>query len=204
MLKILMLRHGMTEGNSKGQYIGVTNEPILEEEKKLLEGTKFGKPDAVYCSPLKRCTETARLLFPENRIFKIPEFRECDFGRFEGKTYQELLDEPVYREWLESGVILAFPEGESKRGFQERCLAGFDGVVGTAHRLSQKYIALVVHGGTIASILEEYGFPERIYYDWFVKNLEGYRVRLTTADYVKGEKQVIVDSKITREMYTKE
>ena len=199
MLKVLMLRHGMTEGNSKGKYIGVTNESILEEEKERLRGMQFKKPNAVYCSPLKRCIETAEILFPENRIFKVSEFRECDFGRFEGKTYQELLHEPVYQEWLESGVILSFPEGESKRGFQERCIAGFNEVVKTAHRLSQNYIALIVHGGTIASILEEYGFPEKIYYDWFVKNLEGYEVRLATDAFIKGDRQVIVDRKITRE-----
>ena len=204
MLKILMLRHGMTEGNSKGRYIGVTNEPILEEEKGLLRGMYFGKPDAVYCSPLKRCIETAQLLFPENRIFKVPEFRECDFGRFEGKTYQELLDEPVYQQWLESGVILSFPEGESKRGFQERCLEGFETVVETAGRMNQQFIAMIVHGGTIASVLDEYGFPEKGYYDWFVKNLEGYKVRLSIPDFSKGDRKLIVGEKITRKLYSKE
>ena len=200
MLKILMLRHGMTEGNSKGRYIGVTNESILDEEKERLLAMQFGKPDAVYCSPLKRCIETAKLLFPENKLFKIPEFRECDFGRFEGKTYQELSDDPVYQDWLESGVILTFPEGESKRGFQDRCIEGFRSVVNTAKRLKQKSIALIVHGGTIASILDEYGFPEKDYYDWFVKNLEGYEVRLSPDAFIKGDDtKVIVDRKIIRE-----
>ncbi len=196
-----MLRHGMTKGNSEGRYIGVTNESVLMEEKELLQGMDYGKPDAVYCSPLIRCVETANLLFPENRLFRVSEFRECDFGRFEGKTYQELLDDPVYQQWLVSGVILTFPEGESKRGFQDRCIAGFENVITTAHRLSQSYIALIVHGGTIASILDEYGFPEKNYYDWFVKNLEGYRVRVTASDFIKGDRKVIVDGKITREMY---
>ena len=198
MLKILMLRHGMTEGNSKGQYIGVTDESILETEKRLLSGMDYGKPDAVYCSPLKRCLETASVLFPENRLFKIPEFRECDFGRFEGKTYLDLLDDPVYKEWLDSGVIIRFPEGESKDGFQERCVKGFDELVNTACRLKQNYIAMVVHGGTIAGILEKYGFPEKNYYDWFVKNLEGYRVRISPDAFLKGDRQVIVDSFIKR------
>jgi len=199
MLKILMLRHGMTEGNSKGQYIGVTDESILDSEKELLSGMDFGKPDAVYCSPLTRCLETASILFPENRLFKVPEFRECDFGRFEGKTYLDLQDDPVYKEWLESGVIIRFPEGESKSGFQERCVEGFDALVNTAMRLKQNYIVMIVHGGTIASILEKYGFPERIYYDWFVKNLEGYKVRLSPDAFLKGEdKKVIVDTFIQR------
>ena len=198
MLKILMLRHGMTFGNSKGRYIGVTDESVLNTEKKLLGEMDFGKPDAVYTSPLKRCIETAGILFPENRIFRIPDFRECDFGRFEGKTYLELTDDPVYKQWLESGTIIEFPGGESMAGFQERCVAGFDALVNTASRLKQNYIALIVHGGTIASILEAYGFPKKNYYDWFVKNLEGYRVRLSPDTFLKGEKTLIVDNFIQR------
>ena len=199
MLKILILRHGMTEGNSKGQYIGVTDEPILESEKQLLAGMNFGKPNAVYCSPLKRCLQTASALFPENRLFRIPEFRECDFGRFEGKTYLDLQDDPVYKAWLDSGTIIEFPEGENKNSFQERCVAGFNELVSSAARMKQKYVAMIVHGGTIASILDAYGFPEKNYYDWFVKNLEGDQVRLTPETFLKGDRRVIVDSVIRRE-----
>ena len=37
MIKIAMIRHGKTYGNTLGRYIGVTDEPLSEEGKKELE-----------------------------------------------------------------------------------------------------------------------------------------------------------------------
>ena len=37
MIKIAMIRHGKTYGNTLGRYIGVTDEPLCEEGKKELE-----------------------------------------------------------------------------------------------------------------------------------------------------------------------
>lgn len=34
MIKIAMIRHGKTYGNTLGRYIGVTDEPLCEEGKK--------------------------------------------------------------------------------------------------------------------------------------------------------------------------
>ena len=38
----------------------------------------------------------------------------------------------------------------------------------------KKSMAFVVHGGTIMAILEKYGYPERDYYGWNVKNGHGW------------------------------
>ena len=88
MLRITMIRHGKTEGSSKGKFIGITDEPILDSEKKALSEIKFPSVDEVYSSPMKRCIETAQILYPDNEINVIDEFSECNFGDFEGKTYQ--------------------------------------------------------------------------------------------------------------------
>ena len=58
--------------------------------------------------------------------------------------------------------------------FQERCLAGMERVVAMSYEKDWEEIALVVHGGTIMSILEAFGVPVRSYYDWHVKNGEGW------------------------------
>ena len=37
------------------------------------------------------------IVFAENKIEIIEDFRETDFGRFEGKNYRELSGEPYYQ-----------------------------------------------------------------------------------------------------------
>lgn len=43
------------------------------------------------------------LLYPGTDCFEVPGLREVDFGKWEGKTAQELSDDPLFRQWLEEG-----------------------------------------------------------------------------------------------------
>ena len=95
MIKIAMIRHGKTYGNTLGRYIGVTDEPLCEEGKKELEQRTMDTVELLFVSPLKRCLETADVLYPYAKQVKIPEFAECNFGEFENKNYQELKDKLV-------------------------------------------------------------------------------------------------------------
>ena len=96
MLRITMIRHGKTEGSSKGRFIGRTDESLTDTEKVALSKIKFPAAEEVYSSPMSRCIETAHILYPENDINVVDELAECNFGDFEGKTYQELLKDPMY------------------------------------------------------------------------------------------------------------
>ena len=62
-------------------------------------------------------------------------------------------------------------------------------------------MAMVVHGGTIMSILAEYGFPRAGYFSWQVKNGEGYQVRMNPERWQDPlwERQLVVDGRIVRE-----
>ena len=95
MIKIAMIRHGKTYGNTLGRYIGVTDEPLCEEGKKELEQRTMDTVELLFVSPLKRCLETADILYPYAKQVKIPEFAECNFGEFENKNYQELKDKLI-------------------------------------------------------------------------------------------------------------
>lgn len=187
MAEILLLRHSKTLGNVQGRYIGSrTDEPLCQEGIKLLAGRTCPDVQAVYASPLKRCVETAKLIWPEyaEQMILEPEFRECDFGDFENKNYEELNGTPDYQAWIDSGGTLPFPGGESMEQFKERCQRAFEKLVQeieelevrTAPGLSLSVFraAVVVHGGTIMAILEKYGFPKKNYFDYQVKNGCGY------------------------------
>ncbi|MCQ2502039.1 MAG: histidine phosphatase family protein [Lachnospiraceae bacterium] len=198
MLKLTMIRHGKTYGNTLGRYIGITDESLLPEEAEDLKQYAFEEYDAVYASPLKRCVETAKILFPEQEIQLVDSLRECDFGEFENKNYQELSDNPKYQEWVDSGGTMAFPGGEDRGLFQERCIAGADAIIRKAIENEWEQVAMVVHGGTIMAILDRYGIPKANYFDWHVKNGEGYLLRINTDQYSFGKKELVVDGRFFR------
>ena len=153
MIKIWLIRHGMTEGNRHQRYIGVTDEPLCPEGIERLKNITYPKPQAIFVSPLRRCQETAEILFPEQKVRIIDQLAECDFGAFENKNYKELSDDPRYQAWIDSNGIMAFPGGESKEECAARNLEGFQRAVTTCIRENISEAALVVHGGTIMNIM---------------------------------------------------
>lgn len=175
---LYLIRHGKTMGNSQGRYIGVTDEPLLEEERKRLERGTYPRVEAVFVSPMVRCAQTAAAIYPDCPVRVIEELAECDFGSFENKNWREMEGDPEYQAWIDSGGRMAFPGGEDPLEFRKRCQRGFEQAVESCFHEKIRIAALVVHGGTIMSILEKYGVPRKDFYDWHVKNGEGYRMEL--------------------------
>ena len=64
-MRVILIRHSKTAGNLKGRYIGTTDEPLCEEGIRLLEGKTYPAAELVYVSPMKRCRETASLIYPD-------------------------------------------------------------------------------------------------------------------------------------------
>ena len=199
MSKFYLIRHSITKGNLEKRYIGAkTDEPLCKAGYELLKEKHYSKVEKVIASPMKRCIETAQLLFPDTQIQIEESLRECDFGEFENKNYQELKDNPKYQEWIDSMATLAFPGGESPQQFKDRCIAGFDKMVDTCIRRHYRNVAMVVHGGTIMSILEQYGVPQKSYYDWRVENGCGYHLYLSEQNWKMGRREAVVESEIRR------
>lgn len=185
---VYLIRHSMTAGNLKKRYIGRTDEPLCEEGILYLEQRMYPQAERLYVSPMKRCIQTAECIYPGQMAHVVQEFAECDFGIFENKNYLELSDCPEYQAWIDSGGELPFPGGESKERFRRRSVRGFELVLDECKRLGVRSAALVVHGGTIMSIMERYGFPAGTYYGYQVGNGEGYE--LTIMDVCSGDGRI--------------
>ena len=170
MIKIWLIRHGMTEGNLKGRYIGRTDEHLCQEGKKALSEFSYPVPDGLFISPMIRCRETAEILFPRKKFRIMDQLSETDFGDFENKNYRELAGNPDYQAWIDSGGNLPFPGGESREAFRERTLEGFQKVIAICSGENLQSAVLIVHGGTIMTLMEAWGRPERDFYSWHVKN----------------------------------
>ncbi len=169
---INFIRHGKTNGNLEKRYIGRTDESLCENGRTQLSERKYPDCDIVISSTMKRCLETAELIYPSGKIIAVNGLEECDFGDFEGKNYTELSGNPDYQKWIDSGGKLPFPNGENTEDFKKRCIAAFEKTV-------RKYsdvgvISFVVHGGTIMSVLEKYAVPKKDYFDFQVKNGQGF------------------------------
>lgn len=56
--KLHFIRHGMTDGNRTGRYVGRTDVPLCQEGRQELEALKqkyrYPEVQEVYCSPLTR------------------------------------------------------------------------------------------------------------------------------------------------------
>ena len=171
-MRWILIRHGKTRGNLDGRYIGCrSDEGLCPEGIEELNQGKYPAAGRVYSSPMRRCLETAEILYPTIKAEIIPDFRECDFGEFEYKNYEELNGHADYQAWIDSGGELPFPDGESRADFAARSLAAFQSIRRDA---GNEDYALIVHGGTIMSIMEAMAQPRGSYYDFQVKNGYGY------------------------------
>ncbi|MBR5337071.1 MAG: histidine phosphatase family protein [Lachnospiraceae bacterium] len=177
MISVALIRHSVTEGNKLKRYIGVTDEPLCMEGIRLIEGKTYPEAQAVYVSPMKRCRETAMIIYPDRPHIVMEDFREIDFGDFENKNYKELSGNPDYQKWIDSNGTLPFPNGESQESFSARCMDAFFKMLEDARGEDYRQIAAVVHGGTIMVIMDHFLKPDD-YYKYMAKNGEGYILNL--------------------------
>lgn len=209
-INLTLIRHGKTPSNREHRYLGVTEEALSGEGRKqleiLAEKDILKKPWLLFISPMLRCQESAGILFPGREAYPIEEWREMNFGAYEGKNYEDLKNDSYYQKWIDSNGTLPFPEGESQQEYIKRCHRGLltatkiieekiaREVADTAKTSSaneitelrepEKQIAesqprniiAVVHGGTIMALLHILAGGN--YFDYQVKNGGGYCCKL--------------------------
>ena len=174
-MKYILIRHGKTQGNLERRYIGCrTDEDLCAEGIAELKVQHYPDVDLVFTSPMKRCIQMAGIICPGKPVHIVDDLRECDFGEFEGCNYDDLKDNPAYQAWLDSGGELPFPDGESKRQFSQRCVKAFASIIAG---LGEGSYVFVVHGGTIMAVMERMARPQGAYFDFQVKNGEGFLLK---------------------------
>lgn len=169
---VYLIRHGKTAWNLEGRYQGKSDVPLCEEGKRALAPAEFS-PERVYVSPMKRAKETAQILFPGAQLIPVPGLEEMDFGVFEGKSFRDLADDPAYRAWVEGNCAAPCPGGEGRESFSQRVCAAFERLM----EREREQLVLVAHGGTQMAILEQYGRPQRDYFDWQSPNGGGFLLK---------------------------
>ena len=180
--QIHLIRHGITDGNMNGQYIGSKDIPLndigIEQIRQLDKDFVYPGAAAFFSSPMQRCKQTLGIIYPDVRPIVIDEFRECDFGEFEGLTAEELSGSKDFAEWLASDGHAAPPSGESGVEFGVRVCQAFEKIVDALMKTGTPSAIIMTHGGVIMTILSHFGLPEAPMAEWSMDPGCGYSVRI--------------------------
>ncbi|MBK1810435.1 alpha-ribazole phosphatase [Clostridium sp. YIM B02505] len=160
-MKLILIRHGETEGNYKGLYQGIMDYPLSEEGnlqnlkvKSKLENINVNK---VYYSALKRAKKTAEAIFDFSSsticFEEVSSLNEINFGVWEGKDYKYISKNysEQFQSFIDDFRTFEFPEGESFKDFYNRVCEGIKKIINASKE--EDNIAIVAHGGTIKVIL---------------------------------------------------
>lgn len=107
------------------KYLGHTDIGLLpnakEELAPLHEQLSGISWNEVYCSDLLRCRQTLEQILPDaiGQVKFDSRLRENDFGQWEGLTYDQLKDNPVYRSWIDAPQEVTRPVGNRGRSLPD-------------------------------------------------------------------------------------
>jgi len=165
--RLILVRHGETEGESSIRYHGRTDVALSElgrdqmrRAARAIEKHHGGANFAgVFSSPLVRASEGARIVAGDSTpLVTIDEFVEVHFGLFEGLTADEIRERYPDEFALWNADRLApgytYPEGESRADFTNRVERGLERTLALWTPRDNDAL-LVAHRGVIRAIVRK-------------------------------------------------
>jgi broad specificity phosphatase PhoE len=156
--EIVLVRHGETQSNLEQLLHGRTDVPLTPRgEWQALRVAQrvheIGGAAALYSSPLIRAHATALRISELIGLDPVllADLTEYHFGDFEGVAFGSIREshpELFMRAIDPTDIDFRFPNGESRREFNERVRNSFDALV---EQHAGERIVVVAHGGVIAS-----------------------------------------------------
>ncbi len=157
--RLYLFRHGLTEANREGRFVGHTRAPLSREgidyARKIAQQLTEFPVSAVYSSPVYRALETATIVAETLKlpVKKIKGLEDINIPEWDGKRKDELLDDPStgYAIWKRAPDTFIAPGAETlgqlqKRGIEtvERILVDHPGqtTVAVTHTVLLKCIIL--------------------------------------------------------------
>lgn len=186
--KIYLIRHGITQANENGLYIGRTDLPLSPKGLSNLLAMKKagGYPNAVrfFTSPLTRCRQTLEVLYPGCRQEIVSGLAECDFGDWDGRSVSELKTDGRFHVWLE-GKRSDIPGGEDAQAFQKRVTSAFQSIVEELMKSGDTEAVVCTHGGVVMMLMAAYAFPRHPIQEWTGPDGGGFALRITPGIWMR-------------------
>ncbi len=181
--RINLIRHGLTQANVEGRYVGHTDYELCTEGISELVNMSheyvYPNVERVYSSPMLRCIQTAEILYPEHKLFVVDDLKEMNFGDFEGFTHEELCRREDFNSWMDNSYENAPPNGESGVDFSARLVQALRGIFREMMEEKIFETAIIAHGGVIMSLLFTMGMPKAPFGHYYAGNGQGYSLVLT-------------------------
>ena len=157
---IIVIRHAETTWNRERRMQGTTDTMLSDVGRAQAEALARRLADEsfslVYSSDLSRARDTARAIARHSRreLRLDPRLRERRFGVFEGLTADEIRARypEEYACFASRDPDYEVPDGESARGFMQRCLTC---LVEIAERHEGEEILVVTHGLVLDALYRE-------------------------------------------------
>ncbi|MGN1113924.1 MAG: histidine phosphatase family protein [Oscillospiraceae bacterium] len=183
--RLKLIRHGITQGNLDGRYIGITDLPLCREGADELYDkiAKYEYPPVqkLYTSPLKRCKQTADILYPNTYTAELGALAEMDFGDFENKKVENLANSEAYKKFIKGGLDNPPPNGESLRSVVNRSFEALNIIISDMMYEGLTNCAVVTHGGIIMNMLGCFGLPKASPLEYSCDFGEGYEILISAS-----------------------
>lgn len=187
---ISIFRHGLTDANENGVYIGKTDLPLSDAGREALmdkfEQLEYPKVQRVYSSPLERAVQTAEIIFPDREIVIVDDLREMDFGVFEGLPAEELVHLDSFKKWLKGGLDNPPPNGETLRSMMLRCYSALNLMILDMMKEGFTHAGAVTHSGILMNMLSCFGLPKKKPMEFACEPGEGYEILVTAMMWQNG------------------
>lgn len=157
MIRLILVRHGLTQWNEEKHYLGDSDIPLNKIGKQqavaLMHALKKERFDQIFTSNLKRAFETATIIKDDREVSLISDarLRELNLGAFEGLTFLEAKTKypDMLSTWLDN-YDKPPDGGELFSSLAERVSSFMDDLKMIK---APKTILIVAHGGTLREII---------------------------------------------------
>lgn len=158
MIKLILVRHGITICNEGGAMSGLTDSMLSEkgivQADKLTNYLKDKKIDKIYTTPFARTKDTVKKLSESNliQVEETSKLNEINFGDFEGLSFDVIKDRypEEVEKMINEGFKYKYPDGES---LEETFFRVRDEIRKIIHENENSTVLICSHGGTIRNII---------------------------------------------------
>ena len=125
---LYVVRHG--EPALRGVMLGRTDPPLSDAGREQMRQIRL-PVQVVFTSPLKRASESAKLLSHGTEIVVLSDLAEIGLGEWDGKSWQDIeaMDAERARQKLENWTAVTPPGGEPWASFAQRVEGALDVVL---------------------------------------------------------------------------
>lgn len=135
MFELIVMRHGQTDWNIRGQKRVMGRKPIpinktgRAQVRAAAKSLKDVNLDAIYTSPVMRAVQSAQMVMRGRSGIQLIEeegIAEIDYGDWLDKTLYEIMDTPEWVTYWKHGGSAVVPGGEEVTAVQARAVAAVE------------------------------------------------------------------------------